>query len=403
MHNSNVLLMNWTRFAKLALLVLLVLGATSVAWAHDPGLSTATVRLFPDRLEAILTFALKDAGEIGDLDADNNGQISVEEFEEGKQKLAGVVAGAFDVKFNDELRRSTNTFCQLDENRNVEVHLSVPGKSFTRLSIRSKVISLCPLDHKQYLMLQNPSGVMLDERLLRANSDTVTIEVSAESAPTSETETNTAVTASASATNPVALPSTKPNMVTEAKTVSFLEFLKLGIEHILTGYDHLLFLFALLLVTRDWASSLKVITFFTIAHSITLGVATFDLVSLPSRFVEPMIALSIVYVGVENIVRRGDPHKRWIVTFTFGLIHGFGFASVLKEMGVGARAGGVAMPLFSFNLGVEVGQILVAAIALPIIWKLRKNERFLSYGVPACSVLVAIAGGAWFVMRVMGR
>ena len=152
MHNSNVLLMNWTRFAKLALLVLLVLGATSVAWAHDPGLSTATVRLFPDRLEAILTFALKDAGEIGDLDADNNGQISVEEFEEGKQKLAGVVAGAFDVKFNDELRRSTNTFCQLDENRNVEVHLSVPGKSFTRLSIRSKVISLCPLDHKQYLM-----------------------------------------------------------------------------------------------------------------------------------------------------------------------------------------------------------------------------------------------------------
>lgn len=387
----------------MALLALIVLGAALVAQAHDPGLSTATVRLYPDRLEAILTFALKDAGEIGDLDADNNGQISIEEFDEGKQKLADVVAGAFDVKFNDELRRSTNTFCQLDENRNVEVHLSVPGKSFTRLSIRSKVISLCPLDHKQYLMLQNPSGVMLDERLLRANSDTVSIEVSAESEPATGPETNTGIVASAPSTNAVQPAASKPVVVSEARTVSFLEFLKLGIEHILTGYDHLLFLFALLLVTRDWVSSLKVITFFTIAHSITLGVATFDVVSLPSRFVEPMIALSIVYVGVENIVRRGDPHKRWIVTFTFGLIHGFGFASVLKEMGVGARAGGVAMPLFSFNLGVEVGQILVAAIALPIIWQLRKKERFLSQGVPACSILVAVAGAAWFVMRVWGK
>jgi len=174
--------------AVLWLAALISICLASVGLAHDPGLSTATVRLFPDKLEAILTFALKDAGEIGDLDADNNGQISIEEFEEGKQKLANVVAGAFDVRFDDELRHSTNSFCQLDENKNVEVHLSVPGKTFTRLSIRSKVISLAPLDHKQYLLLQNPSGVMLDERLLRANADTVTIEVSTEATP----ETNPA-------------------------------------------------------------------------------------------------------------------------------------------------------------------------------------------------------------------
>jgi hypothetical protein len=87
------------------------------------------------------------------------------------------------------------------------------------------------------------------------------------------------------------------------------------------------------------------------------------------------------------------------LTFAFGLIHGFGFASVLRDMGVSARAGGVAMPLFSFNVGVELGQIAVAAIVLPIIWQLRKREFFLQRGVPACSVIVALAGAFWFVQR----
>jgi hydrogenase/urease accessory protein HupE len=226
------------------------------------------------------------------------------------------------------------------------------------------------------------------ERLLSANSDTVTIEV--ESPP---------VEAAASATTNASLPAVNPEPTTKSQT-AFGQFLLLGIEHILQGYDHLLFLLALLIVSRDWLSSLKVVTFFTIAHSITLAVATLNLVRVPTQFIEPLIAASIVYVGVENILRRGEPQGRWLLTFAFGLIHGFGFASVLRDMGVGARAGGVAMPLFSFNLGVEVGQIIVAALALPLIWQLRKQDYFLRRAVPACSVLVAIAGGFWFVQRV---
>ena len=84
-----------------------------------------------------------------------------------------------------------------------------------------------------------------------------------------------------------------------------------------------------------------------------------------------------------------------MLTFAFGLIHGFGFASVLRDMGVGGRAGGVALPLFSFNLGVELGQIAVAAIVLPIIWQLRKRDFFVQRGVPACSAIVALAFGIW--------
>jgi hydrogenase/urease accessory protein HupE len=181
--------------------------------------------------------------------------------------------------------------------------------------------------------------------------------------------------------------------------VTFWGFLTLGIEHILTGYDHLLFLFGLLIVTDRFLPALKVITCFTIAHSITLGVAAFDLVQLPSRVVEPAIAASIVYVGVENIVRRGGPKGRWKLTFVFGLIHGFGFASVLRGLGVGASGSGIAMPLFSFNLGVEVGQILVAAPLLPLLWWLRKKPAFVTRWVPACSALVALAGGYWLMQR----
>jgi len=181
---------------------------------------------------------------------------------------------------------------------------------------------------------------------------------------------------------------------------SFADFLVMGVKHIWTGYDHLLFLFGLLIVTRNFASSFKIITCFTIAHSITLAVATLSLVQFSSRIVEPLIAASIVYVGIENLLRGDDPKGRWLLTFAFGLIHGFGFASVLRELGVGTNGSGIAVPLVSFNLGVELGQIAIAALVLPVIWKLRAKPIFINRWVPACSVLVALLGSYWFVQRV---
>jgi hydrogenase/urease accessory protein HupE len=179
---------------------------------------------------------------------------------------------------------------------------------------------------------------------------------------------------------------------------SFAEFLLLGIEHILTGYDHLLFLLGLLLPGCNLRTAAKIITSFTLAHSITLTLATLNLVWLPSRVVEPMIAMSIAYVGLENILRR-VPSRRWLLTFGFGLVHGFGFASALRDLGIGAGVGGVVVPLFSFNLGVELGQMTLAGLALPVIMSLRHYPVFDRRAVPACSVLVALAGGYWFVQR----
>src|SRR5436309_1729579 len=138
----------------------------------------------------------------------------------------------------------------------------------------------------------------------------------------------------------------------EPRVHTFGGFLLLGVKHIWTGYDHLMFLFALLLVCDNFKSAIQIVTFFTVAHSITLALATLNLVWVSSRVVEPSIAASIVYVGLENIIRSEGPKGRWLITFLFGLIHGLGFASVLREMGVSSSTG-VAVPLVSFNLGVE--------------------------------------------------
>jgi hypothetical protein len=176
--------------------------------------------------------------------------------------------------------------------------------------------------------------------------------------------------------------------------------LKLGVEHILTGFDHLVFLLGLILVGGRLRALVGVITAFTIAHSITLALAALSLFAPSPRLVEPAIALSIAYVGVENLFVK-DASKRWRITFPFGLVHGFGFAGALREIAL-PRAQ-VPIALVSFNLGVEFGQLAVLAVALPLVLTVRNAEWFGDRGVKAASVAIALGGGALFVARLAGR
>jgi hypothetical protein len=123
-------------------------------------------------------------------------------------------------------------------------------------------------------------------------------------------------------------------------------------------------------------------------------------VNLPARIVEPLIAASIVYVGLENLLRRHPP-PRWRLTFGFGLIHGFGFAGALRELGIGSSGLAVALPLGSFNLGVEAGQIAVALVTLPLWWALRAQPALSIRLTSACSVVVVFAGGYWLIERML--
>ena len=179
----------------------------------------------------------------------------------------------------------------------------------------------------------------------------------------------------------------------------FRKFVPAGIHHILIGPDHLLFLVGLLLLGGSVRKLLLVVTAFTVAHSITLSLAALNFVTPPARIVEPAIALSIVYVGIDNLmVGRGRDVRGWIA-FAFGFIHGFGFASVLREMGLPSRA--LGWSLFSFNLGVEIGQLLVVVIVASALLALRARNETAGRRLAFAGSLVVVAMGVfWFVQRV---
>jgi hypothetical protein len=175
-------------------------------------------------------------------------------------------------------------------------------------------------------------------------------------------------------------------------------FVLLGVEHILIGWDHVLFLLGLLLCGGGWLSLAKIITAFTVAHSITLTLAVLDLVRAPERLVEAVIALSIAFIAAENLFWRSSASRRWAVAFCFGLVHGFGFASVVRDLGLPAH--GLVLSLLGFNAGVEIGQALVVVLFLPSLMLLRRTgwePRVIRIG----SLALLLVGVVLFVERAL--
>ena len=176
-------------------------------------------------------------------------------------------------------------------------------------------------------------------------------------------------------------------------------FAAAGVHHILIGPDHLLFLIGLLLLGGSLRQLVMVVSAFTVAHSVTLSLAALRIVAPPAWLIEPAIALSIVYVGADNLTVRGGRDMRAWIAFAFGLIHGFGFASVLREMDLPARA--LGWSLLSFNLGVEAGQLLVVVPVASALALIRaRSERLGRQLAVAGSVVVIAAGAFWFIQRV---
>jgi hydrogenase/urease accessory protein HupE len=333
------------------------------AWAHDPGLSSAKLSLQKNSLRAILTFAPADMEAIRGQNAPRGGATL--------RPLEAIARQSLEIWFDGHPVAPTEAKVQFLENKDVEFQLTFPAATAMRLRARSALLDRLPFGHRQYFALVNAAGATLAEKLLGGAGDSVEVDL------------QPALTA-------VAAPPSHP----------FSEFLGMGIKHILTGYDHLLFLFALLIGCKRISSILKIITAFTFAHSISLALATLGWVEIPSRVIEPFIAATIVYVGIENLFRgQALNHRVWL-TFGFGLVHGFGFASALREMGVGSNGSAVALPLVAFNSGVEIGQMLIASLILPIIWQVKDKPQFVVRWSPVCSTLIVLAGGFWFIQRV---
>jgi len=198
-----------------------------------------------------------------------------------------------------------------------------------------------------------------------------------------------------------------------SRLAQFLDYGREGVGHIWVGYDHILFLLSLLLpAVLLWGAGgwrpadsfrqafmdvLRIVTAFTVAHSITLSLATLGLVAPPSRLVESAIALSVVLAALNNVwpLFHG---RRWMVAFCFGLIHGFGFASVLQDLGLPREA--LVLALVGFNLGVEVGQLSIVAVFLPLAFAARRTLFYRRWVLVAGSLLIAAVAGIWLAERV---
>ena len=194
----------------------------------------------------------------------------------------------------------------------------------------------------------------------------------------------------------------------------FAAFLSEGVSHIGSGVDHLLFLLALLLpamfmrtkeglqpvarFTDAFWNVFKIVTSFTVAHSVTLSLAALQVVALPSRWVETAIAVSVLLAAVNNIYPMVQ-RRLWLVAFIFGLIHGFGFASVLLDMGLPRDA--LVLSLLGFNLGVELGQILVVIIFFLLVYPVRKTRFYRRAVVPGGSALIALIAVVWILERAL--
>jgi HupE / UreJ protein len=364
---------------KLAWMASLLLAAPLVQ-AHIASNGFLTLQVDRAQISGALELAIRDGELAVGLDRDGDGKVTWGELRANQTALQTYVLG--------HLRLSGPQTCAMEFGP-VQVNERVDG-SYLWLPISSACGSV-------------PRHLTIEYRVLDAEdpSHRGLLTLSANGAA------QTAVLGGASQVRSFELDHPSP-------WAAFIEYLHAGIWHIWSGIDHLLFLLSLLLPAvlvrreRQWqavpmaapalANIVKVVTAFTLAHSITLSLAAFDIVRLPGRVTESVIAASIIIAALNNVFPR-ITEGRWRIAFAFGLLHGFGFASVLAEMGLpkGARL----ISLVAFNLGVETGQLAVVLAVMPLAYLLRATTFYRRGVMPWGSSAIAGLALVWFLQRAL--
>lgn len=364
-------------FARIAHVVAAVILSISIlaarpAGAHEVGLSRGEYAAAGAVVTAQLTFARRDViALVAGLDADHDDTLTEAEIARDRGAFAGAVVGRIKVRGDGAACPGALDEVRLAEEDGVTLRASYRCAVVPRdVDLDIGLLADLPFGHRHLAHFPGATGP--SDAVLTQRNRTFAFE----NAPGQAT-------------------SEAPKASYQGK----LSFFPMGIEHILTGYDHLVFLLGLVIVGGRLRSLLLVVTAFTLAHSITLALAALGIWAPSPRVVEPAIALSIAYVGVENFFVK-NAEKRWKITFPFGLIHGFGFAGALQE--VAMPKADVPYALVLFNVGVEAGQLAVLALVLPLVYLARKREWFRNQGVKVASGAIAAAGVVWFVSRVFG-
>lgn len=331
--------------------------------------------------------ALRDLEYILGLDTNIDHKIT---WREVKEKQTEIIAYAFS---NLEVQRN-NILCQLVNIKDIQINTHTDG-SYLTLHIQPQCAAKTGLFTVNYSLLfavdPNHRGIILDQRHQSRDQH------------------------NKSASNAyIASPDNHHINLAHHKGSlhNLITFVQQGIWHIWIGLDHILFIVTLMLPAvllyrnKQWTevtdvkpaliSLFKVVTAFTVAHSITLSLATLEIMTLPSHWVESAIALSVVLVAINNI-KPVFTHARWSIAFLFGLIHGFGFASVLNDLNLNDSS--LLLSLLGFNVGVEIGQALILLLLFPAAYLLRKTAFYKACILKGGSILISVLASFWLIQR----
>lgn len=371
-----------SRRTWLASLAGLCLIAAFSAWAHTLSVSHVDISVPADggALDIELDLALRDLALSLPLDADHDERVTWGELQAVRPQLYAMVAGGLSidsVSGRCSLRATGLATRQYDDGAYATVLLQAHCASLAGLRLKYGLLFDVDPRHRALINYRNNGRV----GTAIAHADGRGIAFGSE-----------------------------PD-----RDSPFLQFLREGIHHILIGYDHLAFLFSLLLPAAllrfhgQWHPApgfrqpllhvFGIVTAFTAAHSITLSLAALGWVSPASRWVEAVIAASVLLAALNNL-RPLVVRRMWIVSFGFGLVHGFGFAGALSELGL--PAGARVLSLLGFNLGVEIGQLALVAMVLPVLFVLRRRHWYARWAMPALSLAIAMLAAWWLFERLRG-
>lgn len=354
------------------LITLVLLIASSAAWAHKPSDSYLTLHVEGSTVTAQWDIALRDLDFAIGLDADGDGQLTWEEVRTRHDAIAAYALSRLAIAADGAPCPLTAVSQMLDYHTDgaytvLRLHATCMGAP-QRLLIAYRLFADVDAQHRGLLRIEH--------------GGTTTSAIAGGDQPTLH----------------ITLAQPRPWR-------QFADYVKHGVWHIWIGYDHILFLLSLLLpavlVTAGargvGLDVLKVVSAFTLAHSITLSLAALEVVSLPSRWVESAIAASVAIAAANNLVPIIQG-KRWLAAFVFGLVHGFGFASVLADLGL--PRGSLVLALVGFNAGVEVGQLAIVAAFLPLAFAARATWLYRKVLLTGGSSVIVLIAAFWFAERI---
>lgn len=300
-------------------------------------------------------------------------------------------------------------YLELAETRSdtFDVLWKVPGRGDLRLGVYAKLPGKCEL--RTPVVTRQAGGAFMDQWSVACPGGLTGETIRIDGLSTVLTDVLVRLERLDGTSQVVRLSPDAPSFVVEAAP-TWLQiagtYLRLGVEHILGGIDHLLFVLALLMMVQGWRKMFFTVTAFTVAHSITLALATLGFLHVPGAPVEAIIALSILFLASEIAhSRMGRPGLTerfpWVVAFTFGLLHGLGFASALAEVGLPETA--IPLALFLFNVGVEIGQVLFVAAVLGLVWaSWRLAVPWPAWAWRVQTYAIGVTAAFWVIQRVVG-